>query len=159
QTFTLPVLQNAPPKITSTAVTTAALDTTYEYDVAATDPNSEDVAELVYSFASSVPSGMTIDAETGEIEWEIGTSSALLGVYTIGVKVPDPAGAWDLQQYALRVSDPGAVNGPPVITSDLSRDKLQVGQRLLHQVVAVDPDGDALTYDLVNEPIGMRIDS
>jgi len=49
------------------------------------------------------------------------------------------------------------VNLPPMITDN--RKYLFDGKRYSHQINAVDPDGDSLTYSLKKAPSGMRIDS
>src|SRR5262249_23621260 len=129
QRFTLTVLPNAPPVITSPAVTSVDLGQTYTYDVNADDPNPGDTATLVYSLdQASLDRGMTVVSSTGVIT---GATPAL-GIYPVTVTVADQAGATDVQSYDLRVRDPNS-NTPPVIHSQI-RDHLQVGQQLVHQV-------------------------
>ncbi|MCB1967469.1 MAG: hypothetical protein KDI64_15935, partial [Candidatus Accumulibacter sp.] len=57
---------NHPPRITSTALTSATAGVAYRYDVEATDPDAGDV--LGWSLVSS-PTGMSINPASGLIEW------------------------------------------------------------------------------------------
>ncbi len=65
QSFTLPVLSNAPPQITSTAPQRIELGQTLSYAVTASDPNPGDT--ITYS-ASSL-AGLTINAQTGTLTY------------------------------------------------------------------------------------------
>jgi RHS repeat-associated protein len=95
---------NDAPEITSEAVTTATEDQTYRYDVEATDKDREET--LTYSLVSP-PSGMTIAAATGEINW----SMPQAGNHEITVEVTD--GEADVEQvYTLVVQ---AVNDAPMV--------------------------------------------
>ncbi|MCA9078376.1 MAG: putative Ig domain-containing protein [Planctomycetaceae bacterium] len=156
QTFTLSVLENAPPRITSDPVTSVVQGQTYSYDVEATDPNSEDAPLLTYTLdPASLGRGMTIDAATGQIDW----SPTATGVTSVLVTVTDPEGASAQQLFDLQVVDSNpANNDPPVILSQI-REQLTVGWRLLHQIDATDDDGDFLTYTLLNAPAGMTMDA
>ena len=148
QTFTLAVLDNAPPRILSTPPRQGRTDQPYTYTVVATDPNPNDT--LTYTIEGA-PDDMTIDQD-GLVTWAV----PVVGVYTITVVVTDPDGAAAQQTYQLNVADP-ANNGPPVIRSD-PRDTIQAGMRFLHQVDASDPENDPLTYGLTNGPAGMTMD-
>src|SRR5262249_29962276 len=48
-------------------------------------------------------------------------------------------------------------NNPPVITS-FPRTRASVGELYTYQVVATDPDGDPLHYELLGPPAGITID-
>jgi RHS repeat-associated protein len=58
-------LSNHPPTITSQPVTAATSGLPYRYDVDATDPDND---PLTYSLTTA-PTGMTIDGQTGLIQW------------------------------------------------------------------------------------------
>jgi len=149
QTFTLPVLKNAPPEITSDAVEQGKVNVAYSYPVEAVDPNPGDT--LTYSLAS-YPSDMTINQTTGLISWP----PSVAGSYSVAVVVADQDGATDSQSYTLTIGN--AVNKAPEIWSD-PRSEIQLGQRFLHQVDATDDDGDDLTYELASGPAGMTMDT
>ena len=101
QSFTLVVINvNDPPEITSTAITTAAEDAVYGYDVDATDPDVGDV--LTYSLTTS-PSGMSIDSSTGEFSWI--PTNFQVGDNDVVVSVSDGNGGSDTQSFTIAVID------------------------------------------------------
>ena len=112
QSFTITVSEivvvNNPPSITSTAVTTAAENVPYAYDVNATDPDND---ALTYSL-DVFPEGMTIDSATGLIAWTPGSTQ--VGSNNVTVRATDTGGLFDTQSFTISVTD---VNHPPVITS------------------------------------------
>jgi Tol biopolymer transport system component len=83
------------PYITSAPVTTATLTVPYSYDVDATAGSGG--GPLSYSLEQA-PSGMTINATTGLIQWTPNST----GSHTVVVKVAD-AGAYVSQGYSLTV--------------------------------------------------------
>lgn len=94
QTFTL-VVPNAPPVITTTAITTAGVGVTYAYDVNATDLNGD---TLAYSLTQS-PSGMSINTASGLINWV--PLSGQVGNHAVTVRVADPAGLATTQSFTV----------------------------------------------------------
>ena len=92
---------NDAPSITSGPVETTRVWASYTYDVEAKDPDAGD--SLLYSLDGG-PEGMTIDEETGLIEWM--PTSAQAGTYDITVKVVDSykIRAWDTQSFKLTVT-------------------------------------------------------
>ncbi len=91
---------NDPPEITSKPVTTAMLDVPYVYDVNAIDPDGGD--KLSYSLISK-PEGMTIEKDTGIINWL--PDDLLAAPNDVTVKVTDnndiPASA--TQTFSIKV--------------------------------------------------------
>jgi len=75
-------LFNQAPIITSDPILNVIWNTEYVYDVEADDPDGD---VLTYSLAVS-PSGMTIDPDTGVIEWIPTVES---GLYQVVVEVSD----------------------------------------------------------------------
>ncbi|WP_444994436.1 putative Ig domain-containing protein [Aliikangiella sp. IMCC44359] len=71
--------ENRAPKIISTPIDVATQDTLYQYDVDATDENQNDV--LTYKLVKPMD-GMTINSETGVIDWTPTEAEANYGVYT-----------------------------------------------------------------------------
>ena len=152
QSFSLPVLKNAPPVITPPVPQVININTALSLTIVAADPNVGDT--LSYSLDSdSVLRNMSIDT-AGAITW---AGQATTGLVPVIVTVADQEGAQASLSFDVQVIDP-ANNNPPTITSD-PRDRIQFGQRLLHQVEANDADGDALTYTLVSGPTGMTMDA
>jgi len=99
QNMTIP---NAPPKIISDPPEFHG--DVYAYQVVAEDPDGD---PLTYSLASAPP-GMSIDARTGMIKWNIDEKSA--GTHGVEVIAQDPGGLKASQKYSLTmtVTDQGA---------------------------------------------------
>ena len=154
QSFTVTVTTpgNRPPTITSTPVTTANTGELYSYDVNATDPDAGDV--LTYSLTTA-PAGMSIDTDTGLIQWTPAPAQA--GNPSVTVKVQDQGGLSATQSFTIAVSQ---TNHAPVISSTppagVKAEKLYSYARRRHR-----PDaGDALTYTFASGiPSGMSIDA
>lgn len=93
----LPFFGNEPPIIQSSPSLTAALGSTYNYQVEAVDDND---ANLAYSLLV-YPNGMTIDNSTGLIEWV--PQESQLGTNQVQVKVSD---GWSstTQEFSVEVS-------------------------------------------------------
>lgn len=142
---------NIAPNITSVPPTEAAVNEPYVYPVRAVDPEGD---PLTFALTSA-PSGMTIDAETGLIQWRPGADQ--LGLHEVAVQVADDQGAAVTQIFGIVVFEI-ASNAPPTITS-LPPFKAAPGLVYAYQVEADDPDGDALTYSLLEQPAGMTIDA
>ncbi len=150
QTYLLTVANvNRPPVITSTVVTEGAENSPYSYDVDAEDPDLG--AVLTFSLLQN-PEGMTIDSSSGVINWLPGYDDA--GDYTVSVEVRDEFGVTDVQDYVLQIENvnrlPGIVTEPVFNGTDCDLYSYAVG--------AVDPDGDALVWRLLEAPQSMQID-
>ena len=157
QAYSLTVSQlgdNTAPQITSTPTFTAAVGAVYVYDVEAIDDEED---PLVFSLVShegvEPPADMTIDADTGWIEW-LPTEDDL-GTHMIKVRVEDDRGGWATQAYALTVSFDGD-NTPPRITSTPDG-SAAIDELYAYQVVAVDDEEDPLEYELIDGPGTMVI--
>ncbi len=94
------VIPNAPPKITSTPQPMDFKSLTYIYQATAVDPDGD---PLTFSLTSA-PQGMTIDPETGKIEWKISRDQA--GDQTIEVVAEDGQGGKTIQKYTLSITFP-----------------------------------------------------
>ncbi|XZE20921.1 putative Ig domain-containing protein [Pirellulaceae bacterium SH449] len=147
QSFSLPVLANAPPRITSTPPTRLELGQSLSYNITAVDPNPSDTIRF-----SAVPrDGLSIDPTSGLLAWTPTTP----GSFTLTVFATDNLGARDQQTFDLLVIDTGN-NQPPQITG-APRNRLQLGSEYLWQVPATDPDADPLTFTLVSGPKGLTV--
>ncbi len=112
QSFTV-IVASAPvlsPVITSAPVLTAVATQPYSYQVTATDPNAGQT--LAFSLPSA-PSGLTINATTGLIQWT--PAVAQEGSQNVVVKVQDSLGRFATQLFTLAVSSPLLA---PTITID-----------------------------------------
>ncbi|KPK36070.1 MAG: hypothetical protein AMJ65_16745 [Phycisphaerae bacterium SG8_4] len=92
---------NDAPSITSKPPETTRVWAPYAYDVEAKDPDPGD--SLIYSLTKK-PKGMTIDRDTGLIEWK--PTSAQAGAFDIAVRVFDSNAtrAWDTQTFTVTVT-------------------------------------------------------
>ncbi len=145
-----PAAPNNTPEIISAAPTEALVGQSYSYDVDATDADNDD---LVYSLSLSL-AGMTIDAETGLINWT--PSLSQLGTQSYRVQVDDGQGGVVEQSVVVTVVE--SANNPPSITSLPPGGSVTVGQSYIYDVNATDPDNDALQFSLNTAPDAMTID-
>ncbi len=142
---------NSPPVILSVPPTEGAIGATYLYQVVA-----EDADQDLLSFSlGSLPAGMTIDSQTGQIVWT--PDAAQEGSHELEVIVSDSAGADTSQKFTVAVA-PGQSNRPPSITS-MPGLLAAAGQGYAYSTAATDPDGDTVTFALLAAPAGMTIDS
>ena len=151
ETFTLVVRgANVPPVITSVPPTEAAVGTTYLYALDARDLEGD---PLVFAL-DQAPTGMVIDAATGQISW---TPDPLqLGSHDVTVRVDDHGGGVVLQTWRIEVGT-GLPNRPPVIRS-LPPLGATTGAAYAYQVDASDPEGNSVTIAMVSGPAGMTVD-
>jgi hypothetical protein len=126
---------NDPPAITSTPVFVADRGNLYVYDVNAIDPDGDDL-----TFALDVfPTGMTINAATGLIEWtpQVGQE----GPQQVRVFVSDTAGNAALQGFTVTtlVNNAGpSINSAPPSNFAATGDCARVGDILGHVGAPVD---------------------
>ncbi|MFB8798301.1 MAG: putative Ig domain-containing protein [Microcoleus sp.] len=150
QEFSLKVTGiNTPPAIVSVPVTVAGINQTYKYQVIGTDPEND---ALRYSLGTK-PSGMKIDQKTGLIEWTPATNA--VGSLEVEVLATDTQGAVGNQRFAVSVGTT-AINQPPTVVSSPVF-AASLGSAYTYTVQATDPDGNALTYQLLKAPMGMAI--
>ncbi|MCL1478996.1 MULTISPECIES: putative Ig domain-containing protein [unclassified Marinobacter] len=148
QSFTLTVVtSNEPPVISSNPPASARVGQAYRYQVVAEDPES---GALTYSLGQA-PVGMTIDAGNGSLQWTPAETDE--GAQPVAVDVSDPQGATTRQAFTLDVTTD---NAPPSITSRPGSGAL-VGETYSYQLVATDPENEALTYALLSGPSGMTL--
>ncbi len=150
QTFTLVVEEaaiNRAPTITSTPIFVSDVSQPYRYRVEAVDPDLGD--RLSFSLLEA-PAGVTIDAETGLLEW----TTPAVGQHRIVVGVRDEAGLGAAQGYVLTA----AVNQLPQISSVNPPLEATPGVLYRYDVRATDPDGGQLTYSLDADSIALGIE-
>jgi hypothetical protein len=93
------VIPNAPPRFTSTPPMEFK-SLTYTYQAAAEDSDGD---PITFSLTSA-PEGMTIDPETGRIDWTITRDD--VGDHTIEVSAEDGFGGKAFQKYTLSIAIP-----------------------------------------------------
>lgn len=152
--------ENGAPVFVTFPATSAVADRDYFYAARAVDPDGHGVQySLQVRPACStedpgLPPCMQIDENTGEVLWTPNTDS--LGVQTVEIRAEDDRGGVAVQRYLLEVG-PVPANRPPLFTSGpLTR--AAVGGPYSYTAVAVDPDGNPITYSLGGDvPDGMAI--
>jgi RHS repeat-associated protein len=148
QGFTLTVTNvNDAPVINSIAPVSGTENQAYSYQIEATD---EDADVLSYSLLSK-PDGMAINSETGLISWLPTFQQS--GQYQVNVQVNDGQGLIADQIFTITINNSNQI---PQINSTPELN-VEIGVEYEYQVKAIDADGDALTYQLTNAPLGMSI--
>ncbi|MBD2491385.1 Ig-like domain-containing protein [Aulosira sp. FACHB-615] len=137
-----PIITSAPNLITN-------LDRAYEYNLAGSDPDGD----LLFWSLDNAPVGMVIDSQTGALRWN--PTSTQIGEHTVAVRLTDAYGLYVGQEFTLTVT---GINAPPAIVSNPVT-KAALNQQYTYNVVANDPENDALTFSLGRAPAGMTIDS
>lgn len=150
--ITVSVLEaNEPPSITSfpNSLIAPALQP-WIYDVNAIDPESDD---LVYTLTSSAPQGMRIDSDTGNIVWI--PSWEQVGEHMVHIAATDMYGASGYQTLHVRVT---ASDLPPIIDSTPPIEAV-AGMEYRYPIFALDPEGHAVRYRVLEGPAEARITS
>ncbi len=137
QSFVISVAQsNRPPMILSVPPTDIAVDSSYVYQILASDLDND---PLSYSLTNA-PVGMTIDQGTGLINW----LPVNLGSFPVNISIDDGQGGVSTQSFTLTVSA-SATAQPPAL-DPIGDQTALLGSTLTLQLNASDPDGDLLVY-------------
>lgn len=154
---------NNPPVIVSTPLTEASVGESYSYDVEAADPDQGDV--LIYTL-TTMPEGMTINSETGLVEWMPGQGS--VGNVPVEVTVSDTGGLEDSQAFIISVSDASADPSEVVVldesfesglgnwVQDSQNDWFRSSQRATDGSYSVEVDGRARDAALTSQPLDLN---
>ncbi len=142
---------NNAPVITSTAITQITEGGDYSYQVTATDADGD---TLTYSLTQN-PTWLSIDADTGLVS---GTAPFIDvdEVFAVTVTVSDGEDS-TIQFYSLTVNNVVLINGPPVFTSSPVT-QVDENQDYSYVVIADDPEGIWLEYNLIQAPSWLNID-
>jgi len=142
------VSENHSPVITSVPNGAVYADKPFSYQVTATDADGD---ELSYSVTSE-ESTILID-HTGLLTWV--PDSALIGSsIDVNIFVDDSHGGIASQKLTLPVN--GNTNHPPIITSTPNT-SVTTGDNYDYVLTATDADGDAFTFELIENPNGMAL--
>ncbi|MEO0454087.1 MAG: putative Ig domain-containing protein [Verrucomicrobiota bacterium] len=148
----LRVVETAPnldPVITSNPALRVRQGEEYGYQILARDGNGD---PLTYSLVNG-PSGMVVDLN-GFLSWD--STGQAFGSYPVEVEASDSRGGQVNQLFEVNVVG-AASNQLPVVVS--TPGPLAVaGQLYRFDLVAEDPDGDPVTFDLVGAPTGAFFD-
>ncbi|MEM2869055.1 MAG: putative Ig domain-containing protein, partial [Thermoplasmata archaeon] len=146
QKFNITVFStNHPPVIRPFVSATAYAGKPYSCQIEASD---EDGDVLEFSLFRA-PAGMTINSSTGLISWP----SPVEGNHTIIVNATDGivSSSYTFNLKVIKNTIPRIKSSPP--------SRAVVGQELRYRVEASDADGQALSFELVRAPWGVKISS
>ncbi|HEV7299861.1 MAG TPA: DNRLRE domain-containing protein [Tepidisphaeraceae bacterium] len=155
---------DTPPTITSEPIYAVVAGQPYRQKVTATDADASTTAPISYGLLAPARPGLqaSINTATGTIDWQ--TTTADIGEFDV-IVTASQAGATASQRFRVRVTDPAASNAPPTIQPATGTLRAVPGGTFEYRVFAVDPDGHALTFWLmdgdnpVSELDGLRIDN
>lgn len=133
---------NVAPEITSNPRQSGRVSKSYVYDAVAADGDGDPVTWSL----EAAPIGMSINAATGAIRWT--PRADQVGTHQVVLRATDPLGASTQQSFTIEV---GCANLPPLILSTPPT-QASVGATYYYGVRAVEPEGDALTFTLVQRP-------
>jgi len=141
------IVDSTAPTFSTTPSVEVAAGLTFSYDA---DTDEEGDFGFTYEL-TSFPTGMTIDADTGEVVWD--TSITDVGTHTVTIRATDVVGNARDQTFQLEVT-----NTPPVIDSmgESTLDELSDFSVTATASDANEPT-DSLTFFLEDAPAGMSI--
>ena len=140
---------NRPPGVTTPGNQTSAEGSAVALSIAASDPDSD---ALSFS-ATGLPPGLSVNATTGVISGTLPFDAA--GAYSVTVSVSDGHGGTATSAFAWTITN---ANQLPVVTNP--EDQMSVeGEAVSTSIVAVDPDGDALSFSATGLPLGLSLDA
>lgn len=147
---------NQAPRITSSPPTETVVGGRYLAHIDGYDPEDQ------YSFynrsiatfsLTQAPSGMNIDSISGRIAWKP-TST---GTFPVTIRYRDPQGLEDTLSYSLTVKAANQNVAPYFVSNPVRIAPLN--KQYVYTPIAIDPNGDTLTYSLTQAPNGATIDS
>ena len=116
-------VMNAAPVIRSQP-DTAGAEGVFRYKVVAMDPDGDD---LRYGLGK-VPEGMTVLADSGEVQWTPREDQA--GVNAVEIWVEDPQGARATQRFELTIGTGAAAPAPPAAPRSPGRSRARKSSRI-----------------------------
>jgi len=134
---------NQPPTISGTPATTVATGQAYSFQPTASDPDGQTLTFAI----SNKPSWANFNPTNGRLSGTPGAGNA--GSYAnIVISVSDGVASAALPAFTLTVVP---ANNPPTI-SGTPATKVTAGQAYSFTPTASDPDGQTLTFSIVNKP-------
>jgi len=138
------VMDNLPPRFTTSPQLSASVGTEWTYGPLAEDDDGD---SILISLLDG-PDGMTI--ASGTVRW----TPTTVGNFTIKIEADD-ANEKIIQEFTIRVypegQGPFVLNRPPTITS-ITTLTATSGKTFNYQIEAQDPDGDDLIYSKIDGP-------
>ena len=151
QSFTIDVTcVPAVTRFTSIPVTEGFADFPYVYNAIATNLDGDDIRYRLVE--GSYPEGMEIFR--GQVTWLPGPEDVGVHRVVVSGQLDRPGYTAAEQEFFIEVfpnEGPETGNRPPAITSNPTF-VADVGSEYLYQLVATDPEGDAVTFSLIEAP-------
>jgi hypothetical protein len=116
------------------------------FGVFAYDPDGD---PLTYKLVKG-PAGAQVDPVTGHFEWT--PTWGQLGAHVVTISATDPGGLSDSESCVITIG-----NQPPIMDPIMDQ-PAAVGEPVSVQPLAMDPDGDPLTYSKVKGPADATVD-
>lgn len=138
---------NTAPALLAIADRTIPLGSTLSLHLGVSDADPFDTLSLSIDAG---PAGATLSAPES-LTWT--PSAAQVGTHPFSITVRDAAGLSDTKTFNVTVT---AANRAPVLAA-LSDDNIGTGASYNKALSATDPDGDALTFELIDAPNGMSL--
>jgi PKD repeat protein len=149
KTFTWTVTNvNRPPTLTQPANQTSAENTTVSLPLVGSDPDGN---VLTFS-AAGLPPALGVNPASGLISGRLSFTSA--GTYTVTATVSDGA-LTSSKTFTWTVTN---VNRPPALTQPANQTS-PMNATITLQLIASDPDGDALTYSATGLPASLTVNA
>ena len=140
-------IQNNPPDIISTQDSTAEITKAYKYEVAATDPDLNDILKFTISIPEKIKTWLNfVDRNDGTASLAGTAPSGSEGIYTIVIKVQDQFGAFDEQAFSLTVRKPNQKPELLPIAKSTEEDKSILFTRNDFSSKFIDTDMDTLSF-------------
>ena len=144
---------NRAPSLTVPPSQVIAENSPVTFNIQATDPDKEDAGNLKFS-AENLPTGATLDAVTGAVNWTPNFTQA--GNYSVTFRVTDLGGMSAESAINIEVQD---VNRLPQITQ-VADQTVDEGKALTFTLSATDEDTDnSLSFSIDNLPGGASLDA
>ena len=143
-TITVAAVPNNPPSIGGSPTTSVTAGQAYAFQPTASDPDGQ---TLSFSIVNR-PTWATFNAATGRLS---GTpTAAQVGTYSgVSITVSDGTAQASLAPFTITVA--AVPNNPPSISGSPTT-SVTAGQAYAFQPTASDPDGQTLTFSIVNRP-------
>jgi len=151
QNLLLPVndIANQAPVIRSVPGIVSFVDAAYHYQIVASDEDGDAFSLTLLE----APEGMSLADD--RIQWT--PSSAQAGrAHQVTLKAEDARGAASTQSFSVYVNEVITANTAPDILSVPSSPAI-IGREYGYDIMAVDPDGDTLTYSLGSTLTGLTL--
>jgi len=155
-----PAVTNESPVVLSIPATDAVVGREYRYQLAFVDPEEEEVT-ILSPTSSSIPGAVSIDENqlitwTPTLEQYSFAQAHTNGLVTLIVELMDAQGAVTVHSWTVNLRNTSIGNHSPQINST-PLTSAGYGELYSYQILATDPDNNALNYLLETAPAGMTL--